>query len=74
MAMEHLALTKAHRQVEGDHRAAAWNAILTHVSPTRRGTVVRSMHDALEYWLLYRDEVAAVCGIARNGACSASAA
>ncbi len=74
MAMEHLALTKAHRQVEGDHRASAWNAILTHVSPTRRGTVVRSMHDALEHWLSYRDEVAAVCGIARNGARSASAA
>ena len=74
MAIEHLALTKAHRQVEGAHRAAAWSAILTHVSPTRRGTVVRSMQDALEHWLLYRDEVAALCGVARDNARSASAA
>jgi uncharacterized protein (UPF0261 family) len=66
MAMEHLALTKAHRQVEGNHRAAAWNAILTYVSPTRRGTVVRAMNEALDHWLLYRDEVAAMCGIERN--------
>jgi pyrroloquinoline quinone (PQQ) biosynthesis protein C len=66
MAIEHLALTKAHRQVEGNHRAAAWNAILTYVSPTRRGTVVRSMNEALDRWLSYRDEVAAMCGIERN--------
>jgi pyrroloquinoline quinone (PQQ) biosynthesis protein C len=66
MALEHLALTKAHRQVEGSHRASAWNAILTHVSPTRRGTVVRAMNEALDYWLAYRDEVAATCGIARD--------
>jgi hypothetical protein len=66
MAMEHLALTKAHRQVEGNHRAAAWNAILTYVSPTRRGPVVRAMNEALDRWLLYRDEVAAMCGIERN--------
>ena len=67
MALEHLALTKAHRQVEGNHRTAAWNAILTYVSPTRRGPVVRAMDEALERWLSYRDEVAAVCGIARHG-------
>ena len=67
MAIEHLALTKAHRQVEGNHRAAAWNAILSYVSPTRRGTVVRSMNEALDRWLSYRDEVAAMCGIERNG-------
>jgi pyrroloquinoline-quinone synthase len=74
MAIEYLALTKAHRQVEGAHRASAWSAVLTHVSPTRRGTVVRSMQDALEYWLSYRDEVAAVCDIARDSTRSASAA
>jgi pyrroloquinoline quinone (PQQ) biosynthesis protein C len=66
MAMEHLALTKAHREVEGNHRAAAWNAILTYVSPTRRGTVVRAMNEALDHWLLYRDEVAAICGVTRS--------
>jgi pyrroloquinoline-quinone synthase len=74
MAIEYLALTKAHRQVEGAHRASAWSAILNHVSPTRRGTVVRSMQDALEHWLSYRDEVAAMCGISRDSARSASAA
>ena len=74
MAMEHLALTKAHRQVEGDHRAAAWNAILTYVSPTRRGTVVRAMNEALDHWLLYRDEVAAMCGVAPTANDSATSA
>jgi pyrroloquinoline-quinone synthase len=66
MALEHLALTKAHRRVEGEHRAAAWNAILNHVSPTRRGPVVRAMNEAVEHWLSYRDEVAAACGITRS--------
>ncbi|HEY6366650.1 MAG TPA: iron-containing redox enzyme family protein [Candidatus Binatia bacterium] len=74
MAMEHLALTKAHRQVEGDHRAAAWDAILTYVSPTRRGTVVRAMNEALDHWLLYRDEVAAMCGVAPTANDSATSA
>ena len=74
MAMEHLALTKAHRQVEGDHRASAWNAILTYVSPTRRGTVVRAMNEALDHWLLYRDEVAAMCGVAPTANDSATSA
>jgi len=63
MAIEHLALTKAHRQVEGHHRAIAWRAILEHVHPNRRGTVIRAMEEALQHWLLYRDEVAVVCGI-----------
>lgn len=74
MALEHLALTKAHRRVEGNHRAAAWNAILTHVSPTRRGTVVRAMNEALDHWLSYRDEVAVTCGIARDSNDSAASA
>jgi pyrroloquinoline-quinone synthase len=63
LSIDHLALTKAHREVEGHHRAAAWNAILNHVVPLRRGAVVRVMEDALRSWLLYRDEVALVCGI-----------
>lgn len=66
LPIEYLALTKAHRQVEGNHRASAWAAILDHVTPTRRGPVVRSMKEALELWLLYRDEVAAICGVNRN--------
>lgn len=66
LPVEHLALTKAHRQVEGNHRGSAWTAILEHVSPTRRGPVVRAMKEALERWLLYRDEVAAICGVFRS--------
>jgi hypothetical protein len=59
----HLALTKAHREVEGNHRVAAWAAILDHVKPTRRGPVVRAMEEALAKWLSYRDAVAEVCGV-----------
>lgn len=66
LAVERLALTKAHRQVEGNHRKAAWEAILDHVTPLRRGAVVRTMGDALDLWLKYRDEVAEACGLKKN--------
>jgi len=66
LSLEHLALTKAHREVEGDHRRAAWTAILDHVAPARRPVVVAGMRRALTRWLAYRDEVAAACGIARG--------
>jgi pyrroloquinoline-quinone synthase len=66
MAIEHLALTKAHREVEGNHRESAWRAILDHVVPMRRGPVVRAMNEALELWLSYRDAVAEACGLRRN--------
>ncbi|HEX9263635.1 MAG TPA: iron-containing redox enzyme family protein [Candidatus Binatia bacterium] len=67
LAVERLALTKAHREVEGSHRAAAWKAILDHVVPMRRGAVVRAMKEVLELWLEYRDAVAEGCGLERNG-------
>jgi pyrroloquinoline-quinone synthase len=63
-----LALTKAHREVEDSHRAAAWDAILNHVVPTRRGAVVRTMNEALDLWLAYRDGVAETCGLTRPSA------
>jgi pyrroloquinoline-quinone synthase len=63
MAVKHLALTRAHRQVEGRHRRAAWSAILDHVAPTRRGPVIRAMLEALQRWLEYRDSVAEICGL-----------
>jgi len=66
LPVEHLALTKAHRQVERDHRLAAWSAILDHVTAKRRNIVVASMRRALAYWLAYRDQVAAACGIERG--------
>ena len=68
LPVERLALTKAHRQVEGNHRLAAWSAILENVAPMRRGAVVRAMADALVLWLEYRDAVAEICGLKRNDA------
>lgn len=69
MPIQHLALTKAHRAVEGHHRAAAWNAVLDYVPETRRLAVVSAMSDALRLWLAYRDAVAVLCGVRRNGKC-----
>lgn len=63
--LKHLALTKAHRAVEGGHRAAAW-AMLEHVAPASRAVVAAHMERALSLWLGYRDEVAAACGVERG--------
>lgn len=65
LPLEHLALTKAHRQVEGSHRGAAWRSITRHVGESARTNVVDAMQRALAAWLAYRDEVAAACGLAR---------
>lgn len=65
LALEHLALTKVHRQVEGDHRQAAWRVILDHVGPLRRRPVVAAMEETLGRWIDYRDEVAEACGLTR---------
>jgi pyrroloquinoline quinone (PQQ) biosynthesis protein C len=67
-----LALTKAHRKVEGSHRAAAWRMILDHVAPTSRASVVSALRSCLHAWLRYRDDVAEACGITRDGAAAAS--
>ncbi|MEX0803615.1 MAG: iron-containing redox enzyme family protein [Candidatus Binatia bacterium] len=67
LPVTHMALTKAHRQVEGEHRASAWAAILDHVTPTRRGAVVRAMTEALTRWLSYRDAVAEICAVECKG-------
>jgi pyrroloquinoline-quinone synthase len=63
LPLEHLALTRAHRSVEGDHRRAAWKVILEFVGPSARAAVVRSMEETLGAWLAYRDAVARVCGL-----------
>jgi pyrroloquinoline-quinone synthase len=68
LPLEHLALTKAHRQVEGDHRAAAWRVMLQHVSAVKRPPVVEWMEETLAAWLAYRDEVATACSITKNDA------
>ena len=66
LPLEALALTKAHRAVEGDHRAAAWRTILDHVPETEHAGVVIAMEATLASWLAYRDEVAAACGVTRD--------
>lgn len=66
LPLEHLALTKAHRSVEGDHRRAAWVVVLDWVGEGERQAVVDSMHETLEAWLAYRDAVALACGLERG--------
>jgi pyrroloquinoline-quinone synthase len=63
LPVEHLALTKAHRAVEGDHRAAAWRVMLDFVDEAQRAPVVEWMERTLAAWLRYRDEVARACGL-----------
>lgn len=68
LPIEHLALTKAHRQVEGNHRAAAWRVMLDHVPEKARESVVEWMERTLAAWHAYRDEVADACGLERGSA------
>lgn len=65
LPLESLALTKAHRGVEGEHRLAAWRMMLDHVPESDRARVVESMEEALARWLEYRDDVAAAVGLER---------
>jgi pyrroloquinoline quinone (PQQ) biosynthesis protein C len=66
LPLDRLQLTKVHREVEGDHRGAAWRIVLDHVPSSRREAVVRAMETILEAWLHYRDGVAAAVGIGRE--------
>jgi pyrroloquinoline-quinone synthase len=66
LPVEALALTRAHRRVEGSHRAAAWRSILDHVTVAERPGVIAAMEATLAGWIAYRDEVAASCGLARR--------
>ena len=65
LPLESLALTKAHRGVEGDHRLAAWRVMLDHVVESERAAVVAAMTDTLVAWLAYRDDVARACGLSK---------
>lgn len=66
LPVDRLQLTKVHREVEGDHRAAAWRIVLEHVPADRRRSVVDAMESVLHAWLRYRDGVAAAVGIERD--------
>jgi pyrroloquinoline-quinone synthase len=65
LPLDALALTKAHRSVEGEHRQAAWRIVVDHVPETARDRVLSAMGDVLVAWRRYRDEVAAACGLSR---------
>ena len=65
LPLDALALTKAHRKVEGEHRGAAWRIILDHVPAEARAPVIDAMERALAAWQAYRDGVAAACGLGR---------
>ena len=67
LPLSHLLLTKAHRAVEGEHRASAWRVVLDHVAAPARSSVVSGMARALELWLAFRDDVASACGVSREG-------
>ncbi|MFI5307699.1 MAG: iron-containing redox enzyme family protein [Polyangiales bacterium] len=68
LPIERLSLTKAHHEVEGNHRAAAWRVMLDFVPAATRAEVVAAMEETLGAWLTYRDEVAEVCGLCKNDA------
>ncbi len=63
LSLDRLALTKAHRQVEGLHRVSAWHIVLGHVTGDARPRVVEAMEAALAAWKRYRDDVALACGL-----------
>ncbi len=65
LPLDALALTKAHRKVEGSHREAAWRIILDHIPATEHRGVVEAMEQTLTAWLAYRDAVAAAVGLTR---------
>jgi len=66
LPVECLALTKAHRSVEGEHRRAAWRVMLDHVRANERERVVTAMSQAVDAWRAYRDGVAEACGVNRD--------
>ena len=63
LPLENLELTKAHREVEGEHRQAAWRILLSHIAPEKEAAVLAAMDEALRLWKAYRDDVAQAVGL-----------
>jgi hypothetical protein len=63
LPVERLALVKAHRGVEGEHRVAGWRMVLEQVPAADRSAVLGAMEEMLAAWLRYRDDVARACGL-----------
>ena len=74
LPLECLALTKAHRSVEGEHRKAAWRVMLDHVPAGHRQSVVNAMAAAVDAWRAYRDDVAEASGLTREAVEAAGSA
>jgi len=53
LPLEALALTKAHRSVEGSHRAAAWRIVLDHIPSSDYRAVLTAMERTLLAWLAW---------------------
>jgi pyrroloquinoline-quinone synthase len=66
LPLDKLALTKAHRAVEGDHRKAAWRVLLDHVPSSEHAAVIDALAECVRLWQLYRDDVAYACGLERD--------
>jgi pyrroloquinoline-quinone synthase len=66
VALESLKLVEVHHTLDaadGDHRRAAWNMMLKHISPAKRREVVSVMQEALTHYQAWRDEEAELCGV-----------
>lgn len=66
LPLERLSLVRAHREVEGEHRKAAWRMVLGEIPSRDRPDVIDAMSETLSYWQRYRDAVAEACGISPN--------
>jgi hypothetical protein len=66
LPLESLGLTKAHRAVEGSHRAAAWRCVLDFAPDHTRADAVAAIEQTLAAWLRYRDAVAEAVGLLRD--------
>jgi pyrroloquinoline-quinone synthase len=66
LPLDKLALTKAHRSVEGNHRKAAWRVLLDFVPAEEHEPVISAVERCVSLWLLYRDDVAHACELERG--------
>ena len=65
LSEEYLALTKAHREVEGEHRQSAWEIVRNYIPASQRTRVLSVMREVCASWKEYRDDVASACGLER---------
>lgn len=65
---DRMRLARAHRQVEGGHRADAWRTVLSHAGPDGgelSNAIANAVEEALGLWLAYRDGVARAMGLTK---------